>query len=85
MNTRPLEALTNLYIVEESKTGTIESTRTEETEETDKLAIIGFTSDEIISLFWLRQWYQNGGSDRIEVVRNLEYLKSRLLTGSISL
>ena len=85
MNTRPLEALTNLYIVEESKTGTIESTGTEEAEEIDRLALIGFTSDEIISLLWLRQWYQNGGSDRIEVVRHLEYLKSRLLEGSISL
>ena len=82
MNTRPLEALTNIHIVEESNTGITESTALEET---DRLAMIGFTSDEIISLLWLRQWYQNGGSDRIEVVRRLEYLKSRILEGTLSL
>ena len=79
MNTRPLETLTNIYIVEEAKT------KTTELSETDRLAIIGFTADEIISLLWLRQWYQNGGSDRIEIVRRLEYLKSRILNEDISL
>ena len=34
----------------------------------------GFTSEEIVSLLYLRQWYQTGGSDRVEVVRRLEFL-----------
>ncbi|HCI78135.1 MAG TPA: hypothetical protein DHW02_00420 [Ktedonobacter sp.] len=79
MNTRPLETLTNIYTVDDMNTETTELT------ETESLAIIGFTPDEIISLLWLRQWYQNGGSDRIEVVRRLEYLKSRILNKDISL
>jgi hypothetical protein len=45
----------------------------------------GFTSDEIVSLLWLRQWYQNGGSDRIEVVRRLEFLKLMVMSGKIEL
>ena len=45
----------------------------------------GFTSDEIVSLLWLRQWYQNGGSDRIEVVRRLEFLKLMVMNGKIEL
>ena len=85
MNTRPLETLTNISIVEGTKTETTETTEATELTETDRLAIIGFTSDEIISLLWLRQWYQNGGSDRIEVVRRLEYLKLRVLKEDISL
>ena len=79
MNTRPLETLTNIYTVDDMNTETTELT------ETESLAIIGFTPDEIISLLWLRQWYQNGGSDRIEVVRRLEYLKSRIRNKDISL
>jgi hypothetical protein len=43
----------------------------------------GFTSDEIVSLLWLRQWYQNGGSDRIEVLRRLEFLKLMVMNGTI--
>jgi hypothetical protein len=53
--------------------------------ETERLAHTGFTTDEIISLVWLRQWYQNGGSDRVEIVRQLEFLKSRVLDNDISL
>jgi hypothetical protein len=45
----------------------------------------GFTSDEVVSLLWLRQWYQNGGSDRIEVVRRLEFLKLMVMSGKIEL
>jgi hypothetical protein len=45
----------------------------------------GFTSDEIVSLLWLRQWYQNGGSDRIEVLRRLEFLKLMVMNGKIEL
>ena len=51
--------------------------------ETDVLVQEGFTSDEITSLLWLRQWYQNGGSDRVEVVRRLEFIKLLVLNGKI--
>ena len=44
-----------------------------------------FSDDEIISLLWLRQWYQNGGSDRIEVLRRLEFLKMMVKNGKIEL
>ena len=43
----------------------------------------GFTSEEIVSLLYLRQWYQTGGSDRIEVVRRLEFLKLMVMNGKI--
>jgi hypothetical protein len=57
-------------------------TATTETE-TTALAEVGFNPDEIVSLLWLRQWYQNGGSDRIEVVRRLEFLKLMVMNGKI--
>ena len=53
--------------------------------ETDMLTQDGFSSEEIDSLLWLRQWYQNGGSDRIEVVRRLEFLKLMVMNGKIEL
>ena len=43
----------------------------------------GFTSEEIVSLLYLRQWYQTGGSDRVEVVRRLEFLKLMFMNGKI--
>jgi hypothetical protein len=49
--------------------------------ETDKLLQSGFTSDEVVSLIWLRNWYETGGSDRIEVVRYLEFLKLLVVSG----
>ena len=55
---------------------------------TDDMALLtqsGFTSDEIMSLLWLRQWYQNGGSDRTEVIRHLEFLKLLVLNGKMEL
>lgn len=55
------------------------------TTEQDTLAQSGFSSDEIISLLWLRQWYQNGGSDRVEVVRYLEFLRLLVVNGRIEL
>ncbi len=58
---------------------------TEETTEMDTLTQSGFTSDEILSLLWLRQWYQNGGSDRTEVIRHLEFLKLLVLSGKMEL
>jgi hypothetical protein len=51
--------------------------------ETDALTENGFTSEEIVSLFYLRQWYQTGGSDRVEVVRRLEFLKLMVMNGKI--
>ena len=55
------------------------------TTEMDMLTQGGFSSEEIRSLLWLRQWYQNGGSDRIEVVRRLEFLKLMVMNGKIEL
>jgi hypothetical protein len=53
------------------------------TTETDTLARHGFTQDEIISLLWLQQWYQHGGSDRVEVVRRLEFVRQLVADGAI--
>ena len=53
------------------------------TADTDMLVQNGFTSDEITSMLWLRQWYQNGGSDRTEVIRHLEFLKLLVLNGKM--
>ena len=55
------------------------------TTEQDTLAQSGFSSDEIVALLWLRQWYQNGGSDRVEVIRRLEFLKLMVASGKIEL
>jgi hypothetical protein len=70
MNTQPLEMLTN---VENA------------VPDTDVLTQSGFSEDEIISVLWLRQWYQNGGSDRIEVLRHLEFIKRLVINGKIEL
>ena len=53
--------------------------------ETDELLQSGFTSDEVVSLIWLRNWYQTGGSDRVEVLRRLEFLKLMVISGKIEL
>ena len=53
--------------------------------EIEELALQGFAEDEVISLLWLRQWYQHGGSDRVEIVRRLEFLKQLVLQGRIEL
>jgi hypothetical protein len=53
--------------------------------ETEKLLQSGFTSDEVVSLIWLRNWYETGGSDRIEVVRYLEFLKLLVVSGRMEL
>lgn len=65
----------------------IERVNTEETIVTDAEALThqGFNEDEVISLLWLRQWYQHGGSDRVEVIRHLEFLKQQILEGKITL
>ena len=71
MNTQPLERITQL-----DDTATLES---------EALIENGFSKDEIVSLLWLRQWYQQGGSDRVEIVRRLEFLKLLILQGRITL
>ncbi len=71
MNTQPLELTTDAIV--------------DVTTETNVLVERGFTSDEIVSLLWLRQWYQNGGSDRVEIVRRLEFLKLLVLNDKIEL
>jgi hypothetical protein len=53
--------------------------------EVDTLVERGFTPDEIISLVWLRDWYQSGGSDRVEVIRHLEFLKLLVMNGKMAL
>lgn len=53
--------------------------------ETERLARLGFTIEEITSLLWLRQWYQTGGSDRAVIVRHLEFLRLLVKRGAIAL
>ena len=53
--------------------------------ETDGLAQYGFTLDEIVSLLWLQQWYQNGGSDRVTMVRHWEFLKLLVMNGRLEM
>jgi hypothetical protein len=70
MNTQPLERLPEVNSV---------------VTETEALEQYGFAQDEIISLLWLRQWYQHGGSDRVEIVRRLEFLKLLVVHGKVDL
>jgi hypothetical protein len=51
--------------------------------EAEALAKDGFAQDEIASFVRLRQWYQNGGSDRVNVVRHLEFLKFLVMHGKL--
>ena len=53
--------------------------------ETDLLAQCGFSAEEIVSLLWLRQWYQTGGSDRAQIARHLEFIKLLVLNGKMEL
>jgi hypothetical protein len=69
MNTQPLERLPEVTSVVVTETEVLEQ--------------CGFSQDEIISLLWLRQWYQHGGSDRVEIVRRLEFLKLLVVHGKI--
>jgi hypothetical protein len=70
MNTQPLE---------------LEASVENSVKETELLSLSGFNQDEIVSLLWLRRWYQNGGSDRVEIVRHLEFLRLLVLNGRIDL
>ena len=51
--------------------------------EMDELAQYSFTAEESAALFWLRRWYQSGGSDRIELVRRWEFLKWLVMMGKL--
>ncbi len=53
--------------------------------EADILVQNGFSQDEIISLLWLQQWYQHGGSDRVEVLRQFEFLRLLVVNGKVDL
>jgi hypothetical protein len=53
--------------------------------EHELLAQWGFTEDEIVSLLWLQQWYQIGGSDRAFIVRHLEFLRLLVRSGELEL
>jgi hypothetical protein len=52
--------------------------------EIEILAQYGFSAEEIVALLWLRQWYQTGGSDRVQIVRRLEFLKFLVLHGKLA-
>ncbi len=62
-----------------------ESTKLVETtaKNIEALTVCGYSEDEIISLLWLRQHYQSGGSDRAAVVRYLEFLRYLVMSGQL--
>ena len=62
-----------------------ESTRLVETTANDIEALTqcGYAEDEIISLLWLRQHSQSGGSDRAAIVRYLESLRYLVMSGKL--
>ena len=62
-----------------------ESTRLVETTANDIEALTqcACSEDEIISLLWLRQRYQSGGSDRGAIVRYLEFLRYLVMSGKL--
>jgi hypothetical protein len=51
--------------------------------ETEALTQSGFKPEEIATLLRLRDWYQYGGSDRVELVRHLEFLKFLVQIGKL--
>jgi hypothetical protein len=53
--------------------------------ETHILAQYGLSAEEIVAVLWLRQWYQTGGSDRVQIVRHLEFLRFLVLHGKLTL
>lgn len=53
--------------------------------EKELLAQWGFSTEETVSLLWLRQWYQAGGSDRAAIVRYLQFLRLLVSSGELEL
>ncbi len=49
----------------------------------ERLVNCGFTCEEIVSLLWLQNWYQSGGSDRVVLVRHWEVLRLLVLNGKL--
>ena len=76
------DTLTNpqIYVEEELNMGThLQAVSLEQ----ERLVQSGFTAEEIVSLLWLRQWYQTGGSDRHQLVRCWEFLKLLVRDGKL--
>jgi hypothetical protein len=53
------------------------------TADRERLVNCGFTVEEIVSLLWLQNWYQSGGSDRVVLVRHWEFLRLLVLNGKL--
>jgi hypothetical protein len=53
--------------------------------EQELLSQWGFSAEEIGSLLWLEQWYQTGGSDRVAIMRSLEFLRLLVRSGELEL
>jgi hypothetical protein len=51
--------------------------------EKERLSQNGFTDEEIVALFRLRQWYQMGGREHIVMMRHWEFLKMLVNTGRL--
>ena len=51
--------------------------------EGNRLVQCGFNPEEIVALLRLRQWYQMGGSDRIQVVHHWQFLKLLVRNGKM--
>jgi hypothetical protein len=51
--------------------------------ERDQLAQWSFSTEESAALFWLRRWYQTGGSDRVKLLRHWEFLKRLVKVGRL--
>lgn len=53
--------------------------------ERNRLDQCGFTFEEIVSLLWLRHWYQSGSSDGVAMVRHWQFLKLLVMQGKLEL
>ncbi len=72
----------NTHIHAKEQSDTAASAETSVTD-MEVLARCGFTTEEIVALLWLQQWYQTGGSDRVELLRHWEFLKYLVLKGEL--
>lgn len=61
----------------------IEPSQEESLSDDELLTQLGFSKDEIIWALYLRQWYQGGGSDRIEIIRRMEFIKLLVKNGKM--
>lgn len=72
------------YVHTETQSASV-AEREETLMEQEVLAQWGFTPEQIVSLLWLRQRYSAGGSDRVPVVRQLEFLRFLVRCGELEL